>query len=90
MMNLNDFETYKTEILKCEIGTLLFNLGKTHVGFWKNFFPNEKIDFTAYTEYYEKKYFEWEISRINQELHDFIKSININFPSTSKNQIKWE
>lgn len=90
MMNLNDFETYKTEILKCEIGTLLFNLGKTHVGFWKNFFPNEKIDFTAYTEYYEKKYFEWEISRINQELHDFIKSININFPSSSKNQIKWE
>lgn len=89
-MNLNDFETYKTEVLKCEIGTLLFNLGKTHVGFWNTFFPNEKCEFTSYKNYYEKNYFDQEILRINPELYDFIKSININFPPSSKNQIKWE
>ena len=34
-MNVNNLKTYKDEILKAEIGSLLFNLGKTHIGFWK-------------------------------------------------------
>lgn len=90
IMNLNNLEKYKTDILKCEIGTLLFNLGKTHVGFWKKFFPNETIYFTRYRDYYEEKYFECELLKINQNLYDFIKSTNIDFPSSSKNQVKWE
>ena len=89
IMNLNNLENYKTDILKCEIGTLLFNLGKTHVGFWKDFFPNETIYFTRYRDYYEEKYFEKEIKKY-PELCCFIKSININFPFFLKNQVEWE
>ena len=33
-LNLNELKNYKDEILKAEIGVVLFNLGKTHVGFW--------------------------------------------------------
>lgn len=90
IMNPNNIENYKTDILKCEIGTLLFNLGKTRVGFWNKFFPNEKHIFTPYKSYYEEKYFECELLKINQNLHDFIMSTNINFPYFPKNQVKWE
>ncbi|SHH22127.1 CRISPR-associated protein, Csx11 family [Thermosyntropha lipolytica DSM 11003] len=34
-MNLSLLVKYKDEILKAEIAALLFNLGKTHVGFWR-------------------------------------------------------
>ena len=34
-LNLNRLIQYKDEILKAEIGALLFNLGKTHIGFWR-------------------------------------------------------
>ena len=34
-MGWENLEHYKNEILKAEIGALLFNLGKTHIGFWK-------------------------------------------------------
>jgi len=37
MLNLKNLVDYKDEILKAEIGALLFNLGKTHIGFWKEF-----------------------------------------------------
>ena len=33
-LNLENLKKYEDEILKAEIGALLFNLGKTHVGFW--------------------------------------------------------
>ncbi|ADD02615.1 CRISPR-associated protein, Csx11 family [Thermoanaerobacter italicus Ab9] len=33
-LNLENLKKYKDEILKAEIGALLFNLGKTHIGFW--------------------------------------------------------
>lgn len=58
---------YRDEILKAEIGVLLFNLGKTHIGFWKE--KNGEIyfsvddnafksmygyqPFTGYKKYYE-------------------------------------
>ena len=35
MLALDDLKKYKDEILKAEIGAILFNLGKTHIGFWK-------------------------------------------------------
>ncbi len=34
-LNLSRLKDYRDEILKVEIGSLLFNLGKTHIGFWK-------------------------------------------------------
>jgi len=34
-LDLSKLEQYRDEILKVEIGALLFNLGKTHIGFWK-------------------------------------------------------
>lgn len=33
-LNLNELKNYKDEILKAEIGVVLFNMGKTHIGFW--------------------------------------------------------
>ena len=33
-LNLGNLKNNKDEILKAEIGALLFNLGKTHIGFW--------------------------------------------------------
>lgn len=35
-LNLENLKDYRDEILKAEIGALLFNLGKTHIGFWHN------------------------------------------------------
>ena len=67
-LDLNKLKQYKDEILKVEIGALLFNFGKTHIGFWKE--KNGKIYFdindqsfknifgfelfTGYRKYYEK------------------------------------
>jgi len=33
-LNIKDLEKHREDVLKAEIGALLFNLGKTHVGFW--------------------------------------------------------
>jgi len=33
-LNIKDLEKHTKDVLKAEIGALLFNLGKTHVGFW--------------------------------------------------------
>lgn len=33
-LNIENLSKNKNDILKTEIGTLLFNLGKTHIGFW--------------------------------------------------------
>jgi hypothetical protein len=33
-LNLENLTKHRDEILKAEIGALLFNLGKTHIGFW--------------------------------------------------------
>ncbi len=35
-LDLKRLRQNKDEILKAEIGALLFNLGKTHIGFWKS------------------------------------------------------
>ena len=34
-LNLQNLKENSKEILKAEVGALLFNLGKTHIGFWK-------------------------------------------------------
>ena len=44
-LDLNKLKQYRDEILKAEIGALLFNLGKTHIGFWKE--KNGKVYFNV-------------------------------------------
>ncbi len=80
MMNLNDFETYKTEILKCEIGTLLFNLGKTHSGI-KRLQPyfTTQSRFGGYKHYIMKdQFFVKELNEVSSNLCRFFKSMDIN------------
>jgi len=90
---------YRDEILKAEIGALLFNLGKTHIGFWiqkddvvyfnvdKEAFENKYgfPPFSRYKDYYEKGYFNLEVA--NYALKHFFESQEIKFPFESK--IKW-
>lgn len=67
-LNLGNLVSYRNEILKAEIGALLFNLGKTHIGFWakkngKTYFNLDKTvfekkfgykPFNGYRKYYQK------------------------------------
>jgi len=76
-MNLNwrNLKNNTDEILKAEIGSLLFNLGKTHIGFsfWKDFFTDYESEFKfgSYKEYYKKE-FEKELNEIDPKLKEFI------------------
>ncbi|MDE4543259.1 CRISPR-associated protein Csx11 [Thermoanaerobacterium sp. R66] len=78
-LNLENLKNYKDEILKAEIGALLFNLGKTHVGFsfWKPYFPNSNCIWSTYKEYVDK-YLDNELKQINKQLKDFIDSVQVN------------
>lgn len=62
-LDLEKLKKNKTEIIKAEIGALLFNLGKTHINFkhWSDYFNiNAKAFeaeygypiFTGYRDYY--------------------------------------
>lgn len=53
-LDLKNLERHKTEILKAEVGALLFNLGKTHVGFWKG--KNGKVYFHIDDDKFKEKY----------------------------------
>ena len=99
--NFNRLVQYRDEILKAEIGALLFNLGKTHIGFWKGkdgeIYFQVKEDsfenvfgfkpFSGYDKYFDSA-FEAEIKRYN--LEDFFKA-EVKFPFTvnGKDRINW-
>jgi len=86
-LNLENLKNYKDEILKAEIGALLFNLGKTHIGFWRGKDSNEEsvksklgYFFMGYRDYHEYKDkntkekiypFEIDLSKF-RDLKDFI------------------
>ena len=86
-LKLEDLMKKRTEIIKAEIGALLFNLGKTHVGFWGKYFNvdanafEKKYGYPVFTgyKYYFKPYvkgndetrFERDIKNIDQALRDF-------------------
>jgi len=53
-LNLHNLKNYRDEILKAEIGALLFNLGKTHIGFWKE--KNGNKYFNVDEQLFEQKY----------------------------------
>ena len=80
-LDLGKLEQYRDEILKAEIGALLFNLGKTHIGFsfWRNYFPHKSSEFkfSSYKEYVEN-YFYSELEGISLQLKNFFENININ------------
>ncbi|KHO62654.1 CRISPR-associated protein, Csx11 family [Thermoanaerobacter sp. YS13] len=78
-LNLENLKKYKDEILKAEIGALLFNLGKTHVGFsfWKPYFPNSNYKWSSYKEYVDK-FLDTELTQVDKQLEDFINAIQIN------------
>lgn len=86
-LDLSKLKDHKAEILKCEIISLLFNLGKTHAGISnykkeknkkKDYFPQAQSKFTGYRKYYNDHFFESELKEVNPKLLDFVDSITIN------------
>jgi len=85
-LDLEKLKKNKTEIIKAEIGALLFNLGKTHINFkhWSDYFNiNAKAFeaeygypiFTGYRDYYTDNK-DPNLSRFKEDL----KRINEDFP----------
>ena len=85
---LNNLKNYRDEILKAEIGALLFNLGKTHIGFgrWRDHFQHlqNKFKWSSYKEYY-KSYFDSEVNSASQDLKNFFDNLNFNIPNVMLN-----
>lgn len=84
-MDLVELEKKRAEIIKAEIGSLLFNLGKTHIGFWSNYFNVDKGGFkteysyeifSGYQNYY-KKAFDIDLKRVSHELVKFFYDTEI-------------
>jgi len=102
-MNLFELENHRIDIIKAEIGVLLFNLGKTHIGFWKEnsqtkmttqektHFENEYgfKPFKYYKDYYEKNHFEEELDKINPELKDFFLDKDKHKVNLNNSEINW-
>lgn len=90
-MNLSELKKRRTEIIKAEIGSLLFNLGKTHMGFWKKYFDVDEdffqkeygySTFTGYKKYYNQKGnipFKVDLENTNKQLKKFFYETEINF-----------
>lgn len=56
-MNLSSLKEKRTEIIKAEVGSLLFNLGKTHIGFWSESKSEPKVKyFNINEECFERRY----------------------------------
>ncbi len=81
MTPLNKLGQNRDEILKAEIGALLFNLGKTHIGFsfWRDYFPHKtsEFKFSSYKNYPEN-YLYNELEEISPQLEKFFKDLEIN------------
>ena len=81
-LNLYNLINNRNEILKAEIGALLFNLGKTHAGIanWRKYFPNINSLFSSYKKYYEENHFEKELINADLKLKDFIFQEKVKLP----------
>ncbi|MEO1783992.1 CRISPR-associated protein Csx11 [Thermodesulfobium sp. 4217-1] len=90
-LNLENLKKYRDDILKAEIGTLLFNLGKTHVGFspWRPFFSNSNYKWSSYKDYVDN-FLDGELKNTDIQLKDFIDAtqIDLNFISSLKLKFK--
>lgn len=89
-LNLGNLKNNRDEILKAEIGALLFNLGKTHAGIgnWKQYFPEVNSLFGGYKKYYEDNNFENELAGANFKLKDFIFNKKVKLPDNS--ELDWK
>ncbi|MBB6062782.1 CRISPR-associated Csx11 family protein [Thermosipho japonicus] len=78
---------HKEDILKAEIGALLFNIGKTHIGLnnWIKYFPNAKQKIRRYEDYYDKL-FKDEIDEVDQVFKNFFNQ-KIRLPNSS--EVEW-
>jgi len=74
-------EKEKVDMIKAEIGALLFNLGKTHIGFWeRDLTDKEKQKFTLYFGFspfggykeYWKRYYKIEVDKIDCDFPNHI------------------
>jgi len=101
-LNLQLLKDYKDEILKAEIGALLFNLGKTHVGFWeekegKKYFQVDRDSFcniygfrvfSNYKDYYFNNIFVTETKLYH--LEDFFnRKVELPFKVEGKQELEW-
>ena len=90
-LDLNRLEQYRNEILKAEIGALLFNLGKTHIGFsfWRDYFPHKSSEFkfSSYKEYPENYFYE-ELGKISSLLKKFFENLEIDLDFFKTNFIE--
>ena len=84
-LNINNLKLNKDEILKAEIGALLFNLGKTHAGInnWKNYFQNINSLFSSYKYYYKQNHFKNELQNVDIKLKDFIFNKKVKLPDNT-------
>ncbi len=89
-LNLSNLILNKNEILKAEIGALLFNLGKTHagIGYWKIYFPDVSPLFRKYKDYYQQNHFENELVNTDNKLKNFIFNKKVKLPDG--NEINWK
>jgi hypothetical protein len=73
----NTLKKHRDDLLKAEIGALLFNLGKTHIGIgnWKEAFgiKGDEIKFTGYKDYFKNTHFKAELEKIacSDEFYEF-------------------
>ncbi|NLY42419.1 MAG: CRISPR-associated protein Csx11 [Clostridiaceae bacterium] len=87
MLDLKSLKAHNSDILKAEIGALLFNMGKTHAGInnWREKFKNGSYTvqsyFSEYDEYYDGGYFYKELKNISPKLEKFFSDIKVYFSS---------
>jgi len=99
MLDIKTLKKHNSDILKAEIGALLFNMGKTHVGFkefveyFKEYFPGYQIEikFSSYKKYYyNEEYFFNELKEVSPELENFFRNLSVYFLSRDFNVNKIE
>jgi len=88
-LNLGNLKKDRVEIIKAEMGALLFNLGKTHIGFWKEQGVDIDIDekrferqygykpFEDYREYFKNGIFQCDLNNVNKQLEDLFYNTDV-------------
>ncbi|MGC9365333.1 MAG: CRISPR-associated protein Csx11 [Fidelibacterota bacterium] len=79
----------KEDLLKAEIATLLFNLGKTHAGIsnWKDYYKDVNPKFSSYKDYFNNNYFIDEMNEVDStgQLKNIFENNSIAAPDKNGN-----